>query len=131
MLTETAPPILGHDVDILLQSLKVFSAAKKEFPTLRSQLTEWATTHNTVMASQEVELELKHFVAEAQRQEALTQVMFDAPKVRDLLGRISKPLTGTLREEMMKAFPYLLEQVLQKARPKRTVLLSSCVVRKE
>ncbi|CAE7220201.1 HIS7, partial [Symbiodinium sp. CCMP2456] len=131
VLEETAPSILGQDVDVLLQSLKVFSAAKKEFPTLRTQLTAWATAHNTAMASQEVELELKQFVAEAQKQEALTKVMFDAHKIKDLLGKISKPLQGTLREEMVKAFPYLLEQVLQKVvggEPTSTALLASLAV---
>ena len=113
-LASATPSLLGEDIDALLLSLKTFTDAKN-FPALRAQLLQWATTHNSAMCAQALESELKQFLDAAQGQQALTELKFDGPKVLDLLGKIAKPMPQAVCQELINTFPHLFKQVLEKA----------------
>ena len=105
---------MGSDVDILLLALKSFHEVKN-FPVMRGELMQWATEHQGAMVSQELETILQQFVKSAKEQQALTEVTFDAGKVKDMIGKVPKPWREPLCASMIAALPSLMLQVLEQA----------------
>ena len=96
-------------------ALKMFGDDNKEFAVLRVKLTQWATKHSSLLSSEEFGAMLKDFVAAASVSQALTEVAFDSQRAANLVNKVVKPLSDSLRVEMVKAMPVLMEQVLAQA----------------